>query len=408
MRTAIMRIVYLSSEYPAISHTFIYREIQALRDQGAEVCTASIRRPDHLQSMTAGEQSEAAKTFYIKDSSLIRLGRAHVRLVAQGPKAYWRMLRRAVRLSRQYTRNLFKALAYCAEAGLLLEWMQAKRVDHLHVHFANPAATVALIAQAYGSIEYSLSVHGPDIFANVHLSALPAKFEQASSIRCISHYCRSQVCSLIPAGHWDKTRIVRCGVDLDMFAPRPDPGNAVPEILCVGRLVPVKGQQVLIQACAQLVQEGYALHLTLIGDGPDRQSLEQAVADLNLQDQVTLTGAVGQDQVHGYLDQADLFVLPSFAEGVPVVLMEAMAKTVACVSTRITGIPELIEHGHDGLLCFPSDVEGLARCMRKLLDSPDHRRKLGMQGRSKVAGYYSLPGNCRAMADFFRQRMSAL
>jgi glycosyltransferase involved in cell wall biosynthesis len=284
----------------------------------------------------------------------------------------------------------WKALFYFAEAAPLVTWMNKVGADHLHVHFANPAATVALIASKYGLFDYSISVHGPDIFDNIRANLLPEKIEKASFIRCISDYSRSQLMRWSAPKHWDAFHIVRCGIHPDVYQPRPDPRNDILHILCVGRLVAAKGQLILLKACEQLKKEGIPFRLTFVGDGEDRPQLEKERIERGLQEEVTFTGAVGQDAIHSYYDQADLFVLPSFAEGVPVVLMEAMAKEIAVISTRITGIPELIEHDVDGVLVPPSNVDALAREIKKLGGDQERRAHLGREGRKKVLQLYNL------------------
>jgi len=401
-----LRLAYLVSEYPGISHTFIFREIQALRELGHVVHTASIRRPAHLDKMTPAEQGEAARTLYIKDSSLWQVARAHARLCGRRPWSYLKMLAAAWRYSRRGPRNLWKCLAYCAEAGILLRWLQERDIGHVHVHFGNPAGTVVLIAAAYGTLDYSLSIHGPDIFYDVTVELLPDKIKQARFVRAISYYCQSQLMRLLPYEAWSRLAIVRCGVDLEVFQPRPEPQQAVPEILCVGRLVPAKGQHILVAAAARLKAAGVPFHLTLVGGGPDMASLQALGRRLGLTAEITFTGAVGQDQIHQYYDRADIFVLASFAEGVPVVLMEAMAKEIPCIATCITGIPELIDHGEDGLLVTPGHEEALAAAMRRLVEDRALRRRLGANGRRKVAARYSLPDNCREMASVFSRYLA--
>jgi len=395
------KVVYLASEYPGISHTFIFREVHALRQQGFHVMTASIRRPGNLEKMTAAEKEDAAKTLYIKDSPLLKATASHLALLFNKPKAYLFMLRQTISFSRMGPRNILKALAYFAEAGILIRWMHNHRMKHLHVHFANPAATVAMIAATYGTITYSMSVHGPDVFYNVDTILLAEKVKRARAVRCISYYCRSQLMRLVPHELWSRFHIVRCGIDPARFAPRPDPENAIPEILCLGRLVPAKGQHILLEACGALKRRNIPFHLTYVGGGEDLDSLKTLALDLRIAEAVEFTGAVGQDEVHGYYDRADLFVLASFAEGLPVVLMEAMAKEVVSVSTRITGTPELIEDGVNGVLVAPSHVEGLADKLQELISDPGLRHKLGAQGRRKVLEMYDLDRNCRQMADFF-------
>lgn len=397
------RIGYLASEYPAISHTFIFREIQSLRAEGIEVITASIRKPQNLELMTPDEVADSKASRYIKDSPLVRVAGLHASLLIRAPKAYLGMISTTIRLARSHPElRVWKALAYFAEAGILLHWMRAGEVDHVHVHFANPAATVAMIAAGGGTITYSLSVHGPDVFDNVEGNMLREKVSGALFTRCISFYCRSQLLKLIPPERSPKLPIVRCGIDVDRFEARPDPGNALPEILCVGRLVAVKGHHVLLEACGDLKERGVAFHLTFVGDGPERGALEATRAALGLSDVVTFAGAVGQDAVHAHYDRADIFALASFGEGVPVVLMEAMAKEIPCVSTSIAGIPELIEDGKTGFLVPPSDRTILTERLERLLGDPVLRKSMGRAGRKKVQSEYEIRRSGREMAKLFK------
>ena len=396
-------IAYLSSEYPGISHTFIFREICALRQQDIIVKTASILTPGNTAIMTPEEQADAANTLYIKDCGLAKLVVAHAALKLTAFFPYMRMFSYALSLWSNGPVSLFKAMAYFAEAGVLVHWMRRESIRHVHVHFANPAATVALIGAASGLIEFSLSVHGPDEFYNINQDLIPEKVRKAAFARCISYYCRSQLERLTEYKDWGKFHIVRCGVDLTKYAPRPDPNNAVAQILCVGRLVPAKGQHLLVKACHALKERGVAFHLTLVGAGPDRDSLEALATSLGIKDAVTFTGPVGQGDIHAYYDKADIFALPSFAEGLPVVLMEAMAKGIPCVTTSITGIPELVHDGENGLLVAASDWEGLAERLQQLIKDPALRRRLGMAAREIVERDYDVWRNCDGMGEVFRQ-----
>ena len=342
------------------------------------------------------------KTLYIKSANVKRIAGSHFSLMTRSPGRYFSMLKQAIVLSRQGPRNILKGIAYFVEAGILIKWMQDNHTHHVHVHFANPAATVAMIGAVYGTITFSISVHGPDIFYNVDTGLLAEKVVQAKAIRCISHYCRSQLMRLIPHRLWSKLDIVRCGIDKEKFSPRPETGNTVPEILCVGRLVPAKGQHILLDACGILKKRGIDFTLTYVGDGEDRESLETLARTLGIASQVTFTGAIGQDEVPGFYDRADIFAIASFAEGVPVVLMEAMAKEIPSISTRITGIPELIDNGTNGLLTAPSDTTDLADKLQQLIEDPKLRTSLGKKGRQQVLEKYNLNENCKIMADFFK------
>ncbi|RXK85031.1 colanic acid biosynthesis glycosyltransferase WcaL [Chlorobaculum sp. 24CR] len=399
-------IAYLCSEYPAISHTFIYREIESLRKAGMTVHTASIHRPKKLDLMTPAEQEEAANTLVVLSQPATAIIGAHLHCLTRNPGGYFRMAAEAFRLLFTGPKNLVKAAAYFAEAGILLRWAHRHGITHIHEHFGNPTALVAMLMKRYGTVTFSISVHGPDIFYTVDTALLPDKVREASFVRCISHYCRSQIMRISEVERWNRFHIVRCGIDPELYAPRPEPANAVPELLCVGRLTPAKGQHILIEACAMLDKAGVPFHLTFVGDGPDRESLQNYTRTNGLDRKVTFTGALGQDKVREHYDRADIFVLASFAEGVPVVLMEAMAKEIPVISTRITGIPELIEHEQDGLLAMPGDPEDLARQIRTLLENPALRRQFGKAGRQKVIAMYNQHQNNDLLAEHFKNELN--
>ena len=396
-------IAYLCSEYPAISHTFIYREIESLRNTGMTVHTASIHKPTNLTVMTSDEQLEAEKTFMVLSQPIPSMIGAHLHCLQKSPTGYLRMVGGAIKLLTKGPKSPVKALAYFAEAGILLQWLHRLGITHIHEHFANPTAIVAMLIKTYGGISYSLSVHGPDIFYRVDSAMLEEKVREAAFVRCISHYCRSQIMRISELSAWNKLHIVRCGVNPDLYSVRKEPQNTIPNILCVGRLVPAKGQHILLEACRFLKQEGLRFQVTIIGEGPDSKSLKEFAISKELNDIVTFTGVLGQNTVREYYDKTDLFVLASFAEGVPVVLMEAMAKEIPVISTRITGIPELIDHEHDGLLATPGDAEDLANQIRKLLVDSSLRRKFGLAGREKVISLYSQHINNLQMVKLFKE-----
>ena len=400
-------LAYLASEYPAISHTFIFREVRHLREIGFQVHTASIRRPGNLEKMTPEEKEEAAGTLYVLSTSPLKIVLNHLVLFFSGPLRYLAMIGEAWRAYRLGQRSLLKSLAYLAEAGVLARWLAEKGVSHLHVHFANPAATAAMIGAASGRFTFSMSVHGPTVFFRTTEFILPRKLEKAFFVRCISHFCRSQVMTFLAPSRWDKLEIVRCGVDPGVFTPREDPPGDTKEILCVARVVPVKGQHVLLRACRILAGKGIPFHLTLVGGGNDLEALRAEASRLGLAERVTLTGPVGQGEIRRYFDAAHVFALPSFAEGVPVVLMEAMAKEIPVIASRINGIPELIQDGIEGFLITPSHVEELADRLERLLSDAPLRREMGRKGREKVLSLYDLGKNCEQMGRIFQERLAS-
>jgi glycosyltransferase involved in cell wall biosynthesis len=299
-------------------------------------------------------------------------------------------------------------LFYFAEAGVIAQWMRLKNLAHLHVHFATPASTVGTIISKLTGISLSITVHGPDEFYDVSRYHLAEKIESCRFLCTIGRFARSQLMKLSPIAQWDKFEVTPLGVYPENFQARPPKErNGCFEILCVGRLVPAKGQHVLIQSIDRLVRDGENVRLRLVGDGPDRKSLEAMVKALGLSERIWFEGAVNQDNIQEFYRMADAFVLPSFAEGIPVVLMEAMAIQVPCVTTRITGIPELIRDGVDGLLVTPSDDEELTTTIKRLISKPVLCRELGEAGRKRVLSCYNLRTNIQHLADVFRRRLEA-
>jgi glycosyltransferase involved in cell wall biosynthesis len=282
-------------------------------------------------------------------------------------------------------------------------WMKQKVLDHIHEHFGGPASSVGMIASKIFPITYSMTIHGPDEFYEVGNCYLSAKIDAAQFVCCIGSFARSQLMTLAPPCQWDKFKVVPLGVDPLKFVPQPARERSGPfEILCVGRLVPAKGQHILVSALKRLVDEDRSVRLRLLGDGPDRATLEQRIREERLQEHVIIEGAINQDRVPDFLKRADVFALASFAEGIPVALMEAMAMEIPCVSTMIAGIPELIRDEIDGLLVPPSDDKALAAALRRLMDNPELCRRLGAAARERVIERFNLKKNVGALAEVYR------
>jgi glycosyltransferase involved in cell wall biosynthesis len=330
-----------------------------------------------------------------------------LRVLVRLPLAYLRGLKYAVCLASGDPRRTYKAVLYFVEAIVLGEWMRSQMLDHLHVHFASEAATVGLIADQVFPIGFSLTVHGPDEFHDTPGYYLTTKIESADFIACISHFARSQLMRLSPAGQWRKLKVAPLGIDPNIFKPRELKRESGPfEILCVGRLVPSKGQHILLAAIARLRESGRDLRLRLVGSGPDLQSLKHEVECRGLADYVRFEGNVNQDRIRGIYAEADAFVLASSAEGVPIVLMEAMAMAIPCVATHVCGIPELIRNEVDGLLVAPSDERGLAEAIGRLIDDPELGQRLGCAGRQRIVERYDLSWNVIRLANMFADHIA--
>jgi len=400
------RLAYLVSQYPAVSHTFILREVRGLRALGFDVRVASVNSPDRPdEHLTTEEREEAARTFFVKRAGAARVLRAHLSTLWRDPRGWLRGLRCALDVGTD-ARRLLWGLFYFGEAVVVSDWMRREGLGHLHVHFGTAASTVALVASRVAPVTLSMTVHGPDEFYDAPGYRLEEKIEACDFVACIGTYARSQVMKLSSPSQWSKFEVSPLGVDPDLFVPPPPhAADGRFEVLCVGRLVPAKGQHVLLAAVERMARRGVPVLLRVAGDGPDRASLEGFVDAHGLRDHVVFEGAVNQDRVREFYARADAFALASFAEGIPVVLMEAMSMGIPCVSTCITGIPELIRDGIDGLLVPASDDEALADALERLASDRELRRGLGASARLRVRAKYDLGRNTHRLAEIYARRL---
>lgn len=379
-----VRIAYLTGEYPAVSHTFILREVLALRARGCDVLTCSVRRTSPEHHRGTDEREAAATTFYVLEAAR----RSGTMLAALGwslwrPRRFGRMLRLALATRPAGIKATVWQMFYVIEAMVLARHLTRAGVGHLHNHFAMASSSVAMLTSELSSIPYSFTLHGPADFLDTGRWRLDEKIARASFVACISLFCRSQGMLFSSMAHWPKLRIVHCGVEPARYGADPAraPGR---DVLFIGRLAAAKGVPVLIEAFAR-VQETYPdARLTLVGDGPARVALEDRVAELGFSHAVRFTGYLTQEEVAAELSRADLFALSSFAEGVPVVLMEAMATGLPVLATRIAGIPELVEDGVSGRIVAPGDTEAFANAMIELLSDPTCARVMGQAGQARV------------------------
>lgn len=399
-------IGYLISQYPATNHTFILREIRRLRELGFDIRVASVRGADRPASaMTQDEQQELASTYYIKPAGIGHALRCNMRTLIRDPAAYGRALVYALRLGGFDPMKALRNLAYLAQAGVAAMWVENQGVRHVHTHFSS---TVALLLKTISPIGISMTIHGPDEFIDPAGFYLAEKISASNFVCAISQYGRSQLMKSSGYQHWNKFEVCPLGVDPEVFAPRSLEAAPVQfRIISVGRLAPVKGHHILVSAVDRLMQGGRNVQVRIVGDGPERPSLVEHVRKRGLSNHVLFEGSLNQDRVLALYRESDCFVLPSFAEGVPVVLMEAMAMEIPCVTTWITGIPELIDNGIEGLLAPPSDDEAIANCIIRLMDDPELRQRIGKAGRVKVVDKYNLGRNVERLAAVLRQRIRA-
>ncbi|MBX2806830.1 MAG: glycosyltransferase [Hyphomicrobiales bacterium] len=395
-------IAYLTGEYPRATDTFIQREVVALRRQGFEVLTCSVRKTGSEHHVGPEQREEARGTFYIlsRARSPLRLARDHLKAFAASPSRYFSALKLAVRTSPPGLKALTYQLFYFLEAVVLAEHLKREGVVHLHNHIATASCTVAMLASEISGVPYSFTIHGPGIFFEPMHWRIDEKTARASFVSCISDFCRSQVMMFSDRRHWDKLHIVHCGVEPERYdGARNTSGH---RLLFVGRLAGVKGISVLFQALEQVVRRFPGLHLTLIGDGPEREDLEREAGARGLAGAVSFAGYRSQAEVAKALRETDMLVLPSFAEGVPVVLMEAMAAGLPIISSRVAGIPELVEDGVSGLLVPPGDADAVASAISELLADPALRVSMGERGRAKVVSEFNLKYEAAWLGELFQ------
>ncbi|MCK0151694.1 glycosyltransferase [Marivita sp. S6314] len=394
------KIAYLTGEYPRASDTFIQREVANLRALGHEVLTCSIRTTGAEHLVGPEQRDEHARTFKVLDTvkTPATTLRAHLRWM-KTPGRYLSALGLAWKTAPKGIKGRLYNLIYFVEAGVLADKLDREGVTHLHNHIAKASCTVAMLVGALSGIRWSFTIHGPDIFFEPHHWRIDEKAARASFVACISHFCRSQLMCFADAVHWDRFHIVHCGVDPSRYATPP--AHTGKTALFVGRLAGVKGVPILIDAIARLATTHPDLTLRLVGDGPDRAALEAEVRDRGLTDRVTFLGYKSQAEVAGELAQADVFVLPSFAEGVPVVLMEAMAAQVPVITTRTAGVPELVEDHVSGRVVPPGDVEAFTAALDDVLTDGNLRRAYGAAGRAKVVADYDAAAEARWLSELF-------
>ncbi len=380
-----MKIAYLVNQYPKVSHTFIRREILALERQGLSVSRFALRGWD---ADVKGEEdlAERDRTRHIlREGVPALLARALRRGVAH-PRRAWRALRSAWRMSRQAERPWPYHLMYFVEACTLADWLEQEGVEHVHAHFGTNSTEVAQLAHLMGGPSYSFTVHGPEEFDKPRFLHLDQKIRDAAFVVAISSYGRSQLWRWLPADEWGKVSVVHCALEGSFFQRAEEvAAQPVPRMVNVGRLCAQKGQLLLVEAAAALRRDGVAFELVLAGDGEMRGPIEAAIARHGLGDSVRITGWVDSATVRREMMAARALVLPSFAEGLPVVIMEAMAVGRPVVTTRIAGIPELVRDGVDGWLVPPGDVVELKKAMHAcLLASPERLLEMGRAANARV------------------------
>jgi colanic acid/amylovoran biosynthesis glycosyltransferase len=379
-----MRVAYFINHYPKVSHSFIRRELQALEALGVEVRRYALHG-EAAELVDAADREEVGVTRYVLRAGVTELLGAALASLREDLRRFGRAWVCAIRMGWRSDRGLLRHLAYLLEACVLRRWFEQDGIEHVHAHFGTNPAAVALLVHALGGPRYSFTVHGPEEFDKPEFLALTAKIQAAHFVVAVSSFGRSQLYRCLPTDQWHKVQVVHCGLAPDFLTQAPEPLSATRRFVCVGRLCEQKGQILLVRAVARLAALGERIELVLAGDGPLRGELESEIRERQLEPQVRITGWLDSSAVREQILQSRALVLPSFAEGLPVVLMEALALERPVISTYVAGIPELVLDQQNGWLIPAGCLDSLVEALREAVQMSDERlRAMGQAGRLRV------------------------
>jgi colanic acid/amylovoran biosynthesis glycosyltransferase len=391
-------LAYLVNTYPRASHSFIRREILALERRGLAVHRFAMRS-DREGLVDPADLAEDDRTEHVLKAGAWPIARAAVGVLANPARAV-RGLRCALRMGRRDAGGRLRHLIYLAEAAYVARRCKALGITHIHAHFGTNSAAVACLSHAIGGPGYSFTVHGPEEFDAPVALSLGEKIANAAFVVAISSYGRSQLCRWSRLQDWPKLRIVHCGIEPARFAD-PAPIPALPCFVAIGRFSEQKGFPLLIDAFAIAIRHRPDLHLTLVGDGPLRPQIEAAIAAQQIAGKVTLAGWQDEAGVRAALAQAQGLILPSFAEGLPVVVMEAMAAARPVIATTIAGVPELVTPDC-GWLVPAGDADGLARAITDFAaTAPEKIAAMGQNARTRVLARHDIDTEAAKLAALF-------
>ncbi len=401
-----MRIAYFTNQYPAASHSFIRREIKALETLGVTVVRYALRSaPDEL--VDPEDKAEEQITRHILKAGIGEILRSVLAEFFGHPIFAAKAIALALKIGWRSDRGILRHLIYSVEAAVLASWCRRQKIDHLHAHFGTNSAAIAMLAHQFSNITYSFTAHGSEEFEKAILLSLDEKLHYSAFAVCVSSYGRSQLMRWVPAGLWPKIKLVHCGVDQAYLDSEATPPADLPRIVCVGRLCEHKAQLVLVAAASRLRDQGIEFELVLVGDGPMRKEVEEAIGSAGLEQQITITGWATGEEVKAQLTAARAFVLPSFSENMPVVIMEALALGRPVVSTYVAGIPEMVRPGKTGWLVPASDEAALAEALREVLDAPiDKLAAMGVEGRKIVFEEHDVLKEAEKLKKLFEEHSS--
>lgn len=398
-----MKISYLINQYPKVSHSFVRREILALERQGFVVQRIAQRGwQDTL--VDPQDLSERDKTQYIVQQGMVKLLISGFQAMVASPSSFFSGLSLAFSMRKGSETSLLYHLIYFLEACQMLPWLKAHQSQHIHAHFGTNSAEIAMLASQLSSIPYSFTVHGPEEFDKPMALGLNQKIKLAKFVAAISSFGRSQLFRWADFKDWTKIKEVHCGLEPDFYQQAPIVTPQKNQMVCVGRICEQKGQLLLIEAVKLLKEQGQDFHLVLAGDGEMRQEVEALIHQYQLQSQVTITGWISSNQVRDCILESELLVLPSFAEGLPVVIMESMSLKRPVISTYVAGIPELVKSSENGWLCPAGDIHALVEVMLTALSTPKTKLKtMSEAAYSSVTNRHDIDVEAEKLANYMKE-----
>lgn len=397
-----MNLAYFINQYPKVSHSFIRREILALEKLGHRVERFALRS-NEVELVDPADLNEFNKTAYILSESNLNIILTALVTLSKQPFLFLSTMLLAIKLGFRSDRGLIKNIVYFLESCVMLKWQQKKDIQHIHAHFGTNSTTVVMFANLLGGASYSFTVHGPEEFDKPDFISLAEKIKHSRFVVAISSYGRSQLFRWVPHEQWSKVKVIHCGLDNAFLADVDNPvSNESTQLVCVGRLCEQKGQLLLLESMKSLRDSGFDCKLVLAGDGPMRGEVERRIEEYNLTDCVKITGWISSDQVKTLLLVSRGLVLPSFAEGLPVVIMEAFALYRPVITTYVAGIPELVKNGHNGWLVPAGDEGALTQAMAALLNADSHQLlAMGTNGHDAVNERHNIKIEAAKLAACF-------
>lgn len=397
-------IAYFHSVYARVGDTFIRAEVHQLRTTGHTVHTFSVREANASELIFPEIRDEHARTDYILRHGPLRLMGHAILEFLRAPGKSLSAIVLATQCGWPGIKGRLLPYAYFIEACYLARQLRAKNISHLHDHNGQGCAFVAMLASMLSGVPYSMTIHGPGEFDRPTLLALAEKVGRSKFTVAVSEYGRSQLYRWVDHAHWPKIKVIHCGLESAFFNGAPVPPPAARRLVCIGRLSEQKGQLLLIEAAGRLVAKGVEFELVLVGDGELRAEIEALIAQRGLGRQVRLAGSISSEKLFEEILSARGLVLPSFAEGLPRVIMEAMALRRPVLTTYVAGIPELVLPGVNGWLFPAGSIDALTAAMEDCLSRPvEELRAMGEAAYARVLERHSVGTEVAKLAALFTQ-----